>query len=284
VVLKEVLGLVDDSFAHHPECSVLGQTPTLMKWDRQTPFSHRFTVFTNENILSQRRFEVELSKRVAWLQESRGVLGHLYKNVSKVINDYSLFLTHDSRLLRDFTNTRFIPGGGIYIGTWFGGGSTTVKKQFLCSLVNSYKDTTLIHKFRNLVSDEFRKLDPELFHFFGGSQNFFDYIPIAPTLEPYYFSVIIENTLDDDYFTEKILNCFASKTIPIYLGASKIEKYFNAQGILRIRSFSHLFNKVLPNLSAEFYEDLKSAINENLELAQEYSNTEDYVYRNYLKS
>jgi hypothetical protein len=42
----------------------------------------------------------------------------------------------------------------------------------------------------------------------------------------YVFTIAIENTIHDHYFTEKIINPLVYNTIPIYLGCSNIEKYF----------------------------------------------------------
>jgi hypothetical protein len=45
------------------------------------------------------------------------------------------------------------------------------------------------------------------------------------------FGVAIENVSHRGWFTEKILDCFLLKTIPIYWGCSNIEDYFNPKGI-----------------------------------------------------
>jgi hypothetical protein len=42
----------------------------------------------------------------------------------------------------------------------------------------------------------------------------------------YVFTIAIENTSHDHYFTEKIINPFVYNTIPLYWGCSKIESYF----------------------------------------------------------
>ena len=41
-------------------------------------------------------------------------------------------------------------------------------------------------------------------------------------LQDYMFSICIENITYDSYFTEKILDCFATGTIPVYKGSKKI--------------------------------------------------------------
>ncbi len=48
------------------------------------------------------------------------------------------------------------------------------------------------------------------------------------------FGVAIENTSHRGYFTEKILDLFLLKTLPIYWGCSNIGDYFNLDGILRV--------------------------------------------------
>ena len=42
----------------------------------------------------------------------------------------------------------------------------------------------------------------------------------------YMFTIAIENTSHEHYFTEKIINPFFNNTIPIYWGCKKIEEYF----------------------------------------------------------
>lgn len=45
-------------------------------------------------------------------------------------------------------------------------------------------------------------------------------------LAPYYFSIAIENSSQPDYFTEKIIDCFLTYTVPVYFGAPNISEYF----------------------------------------------------------
>jgi hypothetical protein len=45
-------------------------------------------------------------------------------------------------------------------------------------------------------------------------------------LATYRYSLAIENTSKDDYWTEKISDCFLSYTVPFYFGATNISQYF----------------------------------------------------------
>ncbi|MFN9907083.1 MAG: glycosyltransferase family 10 domain-containing protein, partial [bacterium] len=42
----------------------------------------------------------------------------------------------------------------------------------------------------------------------------------------YLFTIAIENTSHDHYFTEKIINPFINNTVPIYWGCKKVDEYF----------------------------------------------------------
>lgn len=61
------------------------------------------------------------------------------------------------------------------------------------------------------------------------------YRPVDSTqdaLEPYRYAVVIENSRSPGYFTEKILDAFKARTVPIYWGDPEIGRLFNADGII----------------------------------------------------
>lgn len=83
------------------------------------------------------------------------------------------------------------------------------------------------------------------------------------------FHIAIENCSINGYFTEKILDCFISKTVPIYLGCSNIDNFFNDKGILKFSSIPEcieLCNKLTPDT----YTSLLPYIEENYTKALEY--------------
>ena len=91
----------------------------------------------------------------------------------------------------------------------------------------------------------------------------------------YMFSVVIENGFYESYFTEKILDCFATGTIPVYLGSPNISKYFNEDGIIKLTEEFEV--------SEEIYNSKIDAIKDNLERAKQYEVLEDFIYLNYFK-
>ena len=96
-------------------------------------------------------------------------------------------------------------------------------------------------------------------------------------LKDYRFSFCVENDTYDTYFTEKILDCFATGTIPIYMGTKKIVEYFNPEGIL---FFDGTYD--LDSLTPDLYYSKMDAIKDNYERVQKYSILDDWLYENYL--
>jgi hypothetical protein len=88
----------------------------------------------------------------------------------------------------------------------------------------------------------------------------------------YQFSIIIENSKQIDYFTEKIIDCILSKTIPIYWGCPNISDYFDITGwiILETDSIYELQHK-LHILNPPYYHNFTETIEKNYNIAQQYS-------------
>jgi hypothetical protein len=50
----------------------------------------------------------------------------------------------------------------------------------------------------------------------------------------YKYSIAIENTASNKYISEKLTNCFAHNTIPLYIGAEKAEEIFGGDCCIRL--------------------------------------------------
>jgi predicted nucleic acid-binding Zn ribbon protein len=48
-------------------------------------------------------------------------------------------------------------------------------------------------------------------------------------LKDYMFSIVVENSIYPKYYTEKITDCFATGTVPIYYGDKSIGEDFNSK-------------------------------------------------------
>ena len=90
------------------------------------------------------------------------------------------------------------------------------------------------------------------------------------------YGVIIENTSHRGYFTEKIMEMFLLKTIPVYWGCSNIGDFFNIDGIIPISNIDDAIFK-LNQLDENYYNNHLDAINENYNIALKYVNYEQRV-------
>ena len=89
----------------------------------------------------------------------------------------------------------------------------------------------------------------------------------------YMFSIAIENASYETYFTEKLLDCFATGTIPVYYGAPNIGDYFNKDGIIDLTEEF--------DVSEDLYHSKIDAIKDNLERTKKMEILEDFIWENY---
>lgn len=94
--------------------------------------------------------------------------------------------------------------------------------------------------------------------------------PIVPdkrtVLEPYMFSIAPENSRHSGYYSEKLVDCFVAKTIPLYWGCTDIHRHFNADGIIQFTDYEDLKRK-LSELTPNTYHSKKEAIEDNFRRA-----------------
>jgi hypothetical protein len=86
------------------------------------------------------------------------------------------------------------------------------------------------------------------------------------------FHVAIENTSIINWFTEKIVDCFISKTIPIYYGDTNIGSHFNSEGILEVRNIGEIIS-ICNRMTPEIYYSKLIAIEDNYQRSLKYQNS-----------
>lgn len=257
---------------------VSDRQPSYFEWVQDGQDLPTFYTYTHLDKLGG-----ETDKNVILL-ESSAIIPDYVKWVSNNSSVFNKIYTHNSDLIRVCKNARWIPGGGVWIGTEFGGGQTKIyEKGRLCSFFSSNKLMCTLHKTRfdcwrmiansNLI--KLRQVD-----LYDGLPNRF--MKPIDYLQEYKFSVIFENYVDDLYFTEKLLNCFATGTVPIYMGARNIESLFDGAGIIKFNNPRELM-QILMSLDNNMYSERLEAIKKNFETCQKFVCIEDYMWNNYLK-
>ncbi len=230
---------------------------------------------TDQSLLSSSLPQIS-PHQIAWTLESTAIQPTVIKKLMMAATNYQLLLTHNSQILDTHHNARFVPGGGVWIGGTHAGGEVSINEKIsLVSIISSKKIYAPLHRFRLAAALEAKIFFPKVSVSIGSKK-----IVSWEFLKNHAFNVVIENYVDDYYFTEKILNCFATGTIPIYRGARKISAYFNSDGIITFNSLSEL-RRIIAGLDFRDYEERYAAVLDNFSRVKNYLTIEQYIHNNY---
>ncbi len=196
--------LHDKIFAHTHTMSNgnLDLTPQNFRWYRGNQHCN-ISVFTDFSL-----DEVDgcTSKyKVALLMESPEVFPQAYHNIKDINKKFDIVLTFDKSLLDRGENYKQYFLGGSWIKP---DDCQIYPKSKFCSMIASDKNSSSGHNMRHKIASN---LDMDVY----GSirNNPIDYK--LDGLKDYVFSVVIENTNKPYYFTEKLIDCLVTGTIPI---------------------------------------------------------------------
>jgi hypothetical protein len=139
-------------------------------------------------------------------------------------------------------------------------------------MIASYKVSCPEHELRKYVIDKFRN-QIDLY-----GRGYLDIADKSIGLNDYYFSICMENLTYSNGYSEKITDCFATGTIPIYYGSPDIGEVFNEDGIIWLTE-----EFKIEDLSAELYWSKIDAIRDNFERAINFPVAEDWIYETYIK-
>jgi hypothetical protein len=89
--------------------------------------------------------------------------------------------------------------------------------------------------------------------------------------EAYQFSVVIENSQQPGYFTEKLIDAFLCDAIPIYWGAPDISDFFDPRGMVICQTGEDI-KVAISSLKAEDYQRLAAHSPENRRRAMKFAN------------
>ena len=258
------LHLKDSSFAHCVYSNNPMPPKTFSKyieWDR-TPGDLKTTYYTDYHIK-------ECDGGFGWLLEPRELIPEVYNYVENNPHKFKEIFTHDSELIKK-VDAIFVPFGGCWIDKQDYG---IHRKDKLFSIIASGKRQLPGHQLRHqIVQAAGNKIDV-----FGNG-----YVPIKDKitgLKDYMYHFAIENCKKDFWFTEKLIDCLMTGTIPIYWGCPSIYSFFNDDGFIIFDTLPELKEK-LKLCTPEYYESKLPAIKENFELAHKYLLAEDWIVEN----
>ena len=220
-----------------------------------------------------------------WLLESREIIPDQYKfiedNYDFVASRVDGIFTADQRLTHEVGPD----GKFLYClsnaAPWVMDRNIYTKSK-LVSMIASNKGYTEGHRRRLRVVQAFAdKFGQDDLYGWGLTHE----LPLKEKsrgLADYMFSFACENANYPTYFTEKLTDCFACGTIPVYYGTAGVAQYFDPDGIIFLNEKSPWENIPWDKLTPEYYESKKDVIQQNFEIAQCMRVAEDYMYGNYL--
>jgi len=155
-----------------------------------------------------------------------GECSSIKKYNKKFLNQFSKIITCQRRIKHPETHYTS-PGASWRAKKSYDelSGHDKVEKSKLISIVVSNKSDTPGHKKRLEFCLNLKKHFGDKIDIFGRGINDFD--DKWDVLAPYKYSIAIENSVEQDWMTEKIGDCFTSLTFPFYYGCPNINDYYN---------------------------------------------------------
>jgi hypothetical protein len=264
------LNIFTTAFNDH---SCLKYPPKNFKWVFNSYPSDNSPVIYFDDAIFRHMTDKYTGPKYGWLGESSEIISSLImgvtsnKDVLKL--RYKNIFTNDRRIIKidpDFflynppaSNMPWIDKPNVY------------EKTKLCSYITSFKQYTSGHIKRMELFEKFKNDSRFAEHIYGRQYKF---IPDKlDGLKDYMFSVVIENSTYPKYYTEKITDCFATGTIPIYYGDKSIGEDFNLNGIIfldELESFDHL--------TPELYNYMLPLVEDNYKRVLSLKTADDFIY------
>ena len=110
------------------------------------------------------------------------------------------------------------------------------KKEKLCSMIVSTKSFLQGHKDRLLFAADIMDHFKNKIDYFGFGVN--ELKNKRDAIDPYIFSIAIENSQHENYWTEKIADVFLGHTMPIYHGCNNIDNFFPKESLIKINFYN----------------------------------------------
>jgi hypothetical protein len=212
--------------------------------------------------------------RILVLLEPNGISEIRNKVLNLKDSDFDLILTHDPIILKSISKSKLLPFGTTWVHNF-----QFKNKEFGVSTLIGGKKITPLHRLRHqLVELLDLNFDINLF-FFNSINESFNYsgnklmnISAKESKNELFFCqfhIAIENVISENYFSEKLIDCFQSKTVPIYLGCPNISEFFDIGGIILVNNFTDII-EVLKDLKSDSYDKMLDSINNNFDLSKKY--------------
>lgn len=247
-------------------CSTDDWSPTIQKILEKHPYLNDLDVHFSINSLSH---DKNKKTNLLVLQESPAVL-----RASAILNFvYSdqcpQVYTKVYSCIKDLQKFPYVEYIHPSNRTWIVNPEFLPIKNKLISMISSSNSFLPGHQFRLNILNKVKDFVDVYGRGFNYIQN------KEQGMKDYYYSIAIENDNTDNYFSEKLIDCFMLCTIPIYWGCNYAYEVFDKKGMISLNSYTDL--NELKKLDKSYYYDNIDSIVENYFIAQKENRYMDEV-------
>jgi hypothetical protein len=264
----------------HDVCSSGLNTNKYIEWKKD--FSADVSFYIDDGLLLHTD---KTKKNYGWLLESSTIISELIQFVIKNLDyykaNYECIFTHDKRICKLDPFFKFCITNAC---TYIQNKKIYEKNKDISFIVSNNKGKpgyefrlAYLEKVKDKVDHFGRGFKTELPFSFKDENGNLESGKLLG-LKDYRFSFAFENDCYSSIFCEKLTDCFATGTIPIFQGAPDIGDFFDINGII-------IFNENidLSELNIDLYKSKRKSIENNFNLTLNLQTAEDYIYLNYLK-
>jgi hypothetical protein len=213
--------------------------------------------------------------RVLWSVEPNEIAG-LRDIVINRHKEFDLILTWHKEVLDNCSNARLFPHGMSWILDF----DLTKEKEYCVTSIVGGKKLTLNHIVRQELPTVINQVTSVPLHLFNSKNNPYNGKPTIDRFiqnsdiknELFYsqYHISIENVCQPNYFSEKLIDCFQTNTIPIYLGCPNIENFFDVRGMFIVKTLDDIVN-VCNLITPETYNEMLPYVKENYKRSIKYA-------------
>jgi hypothetical protein len=208
--------------------------------------------------------------KILWVKEVDEISNFSQHAINNA-KHFDLILAYNQDVLDQCQNSIMFEFGT----SWILGYENKNKKKFQISHLTGGKNYTQGHKLRQSVYKRQREIINPI-DFYISSHipiiNDFNSKFIHDKKDPLFdsqFHICIENSKQKNLFTEKLIDCLYSKTVPIFWGCENINNFFDTRGFLTVNSVEEII-KVCNSLEKQTYQNKIEYINYNYEKSLQY--------------
>ena len=188
----------------------------------------------------------------------------MLSNADAFFDCYDAIFVHDLEMIEQDDRFTYLPNAA---NKHWVKDTGVHQKSKLVSMISSGKSMCPGHNLRNEISAKFKGM----VDLYGRMHNPID--KKEQGLNDYMFSITVENGSYNTYITEKLMDCFATGTVPIYLGSPDVAEHFNSDGIVFLGEDTNI-----NDLNEDLYHSKIDAIEENYDKCMCVKSADDLIY------